>query len=138
MELLKFLKFYADMSGEEPEYIREYLKEAGIDLEKSRGELIDAIQEIDAQEMLAKGKTFKEKYYHMLGRLKKKSGPPAVQTRGGGKSEGNSGEFGFAFRKLSHMSKEEASKILADKEELDIIARAKEESEGKKEDGKEE
>ncbi len=132
MELLKFLACYADMSDEEPEYVQEYLKEAGIDFEKSRAELIDAIQEIDAQEMLAKGKTFREKYDHMLDGLKKKGGTHSEQTKEDGKSEENSREFGFAFRNLSHMSEENASQMLLEEKKLGLIARAKKESEEKK------
>ncbi len=56
MKRKTFIDFYLDTADEDPEYIEEYFKEEGIDIEKAKRELLEFVRKKKEELKLEEGK----------------------------------------------------------------------------------
>jgi len=70
MDREAFKDFYCDFSDEDPEYVRAFLAERGIDVARLQSDLLELIAKFNAEQKLAKGREFRSVYEE----LKRKAG----------------------------------------------------------------
>ena len=117
MKRSTFIDFYLGTDAEDLEYIDEYLKERGIDVEKSKDEILKSVRKKRAQLKIEAGKELIRKCAELISNPKKLKELSAYVEKDGATTP----EVRVAFRKLERLSANDIADILSTQEKVTVL-----------------